>query len=227
MFLLVAAAQPAVAASPNSALDSQIGSRWGSGIFHWLTLFEGLAGYTTAGQVELDGMQARLTASPMPGSRTYLIKQPGWQNFLSFNRPSAFRSALVVSGTENIRAYLVHGSALSDTGRSYYGFKVVNNAIFGVTSGNGTEAERFVPILGDLSPTQAYTVEARFYPGKKVVFEVEPMSEGKKVRAEITSGLPVSLGRPNIDLLNISVETKDDSRKSIGVSFFEFLQSSI
>lgn len=226
-FLLITAALPVQAASPSTPFDSLVSSQWGSGVFHWLTLFESLAGYTSRGIVAQDGTQMTLTTEDAADSYAYVIKQPGWQKVLTFAKPSAFRSAFVVSSTDNIRGYLVYGSALSETGRSYYGFKVVNNALFGVASGNGTSAEQFVLLLGNLSPTQAYGVEARFYPGKKVTFQVEPMSETRTVTGEITTGLPQTFSRPNIDLMNISVTTKDANRKSLGVSFFEFLQGVI
>ncbi|MBI5221093.1 MAG: hypothetical protein HY978_04665, partial [Candidatus Liptonbacteria bacterium] len=201
-FLLFTLGATAQAASFAAAAPT-----WGD--FRWLTLFEGLGGYTTQGHVWADGTQLRLATEQVRGSRAWLIKQPAWQNFLSFAQPSQLQTALVISTSTGMTAYLVHGSAMESTGRSYYGFKVVNNSLWGVSSGNGTSTEQAVLLSNVLSPTEVYLVEARYYPKSRVEFTLRTPVNGKTTKGVIRRGLPAITNRPHIDLVNATVESTD------------------
>lgn len=223
---VVMAAVFSVSSAQAASLESVLNSYWQGGVFHWLTLFESLSGYTVQGDVSLDGTQMTVRTADQTDATSWIIKQPAWQNFLSFKYPSAFRSAFVAGGVKNVQAYLVHGSAMDKTGRSYYGFKLVNQTLWGVASGDGTDHEQSVLLMENISPVDSYAVSAKYQPNKSVVFEATSLMGGETKTAKITNNLPRYTSRqPHIDLVNALVQTKDSNKKSLGISFFEFVES--
>lgn len=191
--------------------------------FHWSTFFENLSGFVTGGTVYADGSQMVVHANPSSGGMSYILKQAPWQGLATFSQKSYFRTSFLATDDSNMTGYIVVGRALNAYGDQYYGFKVVNSTLYGVASDNGTDNESVV-VLGTILPDRLYNIEARYYPGEKVLFYVNPSRGDQVPKGTLTNNLPSTAEKPNMHLMNVILTTRDGQSKHFQMSYFEYLQ---
>ena len=190
--------------------------------FHWMTFFDTLAGFTAEGNARADGTQFVLTTEPREGNRVYILKQPVWQGLITFSQKSYFRTAFIADSL-NLKAYFVVGKALNARGDQYYGFKIENNSLYGVSSRDGTSNEASVLLRSELNG-KYHQIEARYYPGEKVQLYVDPSKSDQGPKGTLISQLPNNDALANIHLMNIVLETSDNAAKHLQTSYFEYIQ---
>lgn len=197
-------------------------------VFHYITFFEGLPsaavsnsynGYRTeilgAGLVENNEMNLLLATGKKQGSLTEVYKYPSWQGLQSFRNKSNMRSAFVLNQISGETAYIRVGE------KNGYGFKAVNNKLYGFVKNGKTEKTVF---LHNIFPHTAYLIEARYLPNKEVSFWTGNAEKTFTQKRKIISNLPSLTMKNNNELMNIKLITNNNSEKSMQVSFFEYLQ---
>jgi len=181
--------------------------------FHYLTLFESLDGFTLTGVPTLSGADVTLTTSNVSGNEIEINKQPSWQGLITFSQRSAFRTAFIISQITNQTVYITTGNKASG---SYYGFKITNATLYGVT-GDGTTENAVT--LKTISATTGYNLEARFLPSKGVTFFVDSVEVGSS-----SANIPIPIVTPNAQLMDIRIKTNANEVKTMQMSFFEYMQ---
>lgn len=181
--------------------------------FHWTTFFESLDGFSTSGTVTVDEDDVLLTTGASDGDSANIIKTPSWQGLITFSQQSYWRTAIEVSSVAAVTKYLIVGGLASG---SYYGFKIVDDSLKGVSYDGSTE--KTVDLL--TISTSTYNIEARYLPRNKIIFLVESAERGV-----ITENLPSPADVANAKLFEFKVTTNENVAKSMQVSFFEYLQS--
>lgn len=181
---------------------------------HVMLWFESLDGYTTSGTVATDGLVATLTTGNVSGNSAEINKQPTDQGLFVFNQSSRFRTAFNVRSVSAQTIYITYGNKDS---ADYYGFKIVDNTLYGVTKDGTTEN---AVSLQTIITTPVYNIEARFEPDKGVLFIVDTVQKGKGEK-----NLPrTNLTGANAQLMDIEITTNENVAKIMDVSFFEYLQ---
>ena len=132
---------------------------------------------------------------------------------ITFSRKSYFITNISFTDIADQTIYVTVGN--KDT-TNYYGFKVIDASLYGVTYDGTTEK---TVLLQTITAT-TFNLEARYLPGDKVVFLVESTEKGV-----ISSNLPVPLETANIQLMDIRIKTTTTAIKTIQVSFFEYFQA--
>lgn len=182
--------------------------------FHWFTFFESLDGFTVAGTTSVNGNNVLITTGATSGNKAEVNKQPSWQGLFTFSRRSNFRSAFVLTSVESQTIYITVGN--KDVA-GYYGFKIVNGNLYGVTS-DGTNENAI--LLQTVVASTGYNIEARYQPHNKVVFLVNNTEKGSSVtklpEADETTA--------NLHIMDIEIVTNENVAKTIQMSFFEYLQ---
>lgn len=183
--------------------------------FHWITFFESLDGFNfnTGATLDGSGSHAQLATSNVLNNEVEINKQPSWQGLITFSRKSYFRTNISFTDIADQTIYVTVGN--KDT-TNYYGFKVIDASLYGVTYDGTTEK---TVLLQTITAT-TFNLEARYLPGDKVVFLVESTEKGV-----ISSNLPVPLETANIQLMDIRIKTTTTAIKTIQVSFFEYFQA--
>lgn len=185
--------------------------------FHWFTFFESLDGFTVAGTTSVNGNNVLITTGATSGNRAEVNKQPSWQGLFTFSRRSNFRSAFALTSVESQTIYITVGNKDVTPNKGYYGFKIVNGNLYGLTS-DGTNENAV--LLQAVSASTGYNIEARYQPKSKVIFLVNNIEKGSSVtklpKADETTA--------NLHLMDIEIVTNENVAKTIQMSFFEYLQ---
>jgi hypothetical protein len=190
-------------------------------VFHFQTFFESLTGFLTTvvgtGTSVTTGYGMALATSNANNDSVMLGKVPttfGWANF---SLKSNIRTTVGIDNAANITCYIVVG----DLGGDYYGFKVVNGALYGVTRDNATETA--VSLGTTMIAAALYNIEARYTPNDKVSFYIN-----KELKGVSTTHLPRQFvsGKVfvNPTLMTMKVQTTTTAVRTLYAGFFEYLQ---
>ena len=186
-------------------------------MFHWMTMFESLDGFNRAASadasIRIDGSGLTLATGSSGGSYAEIAKQPLWQGLATFGQKSNFRSAFVLNATDGQVAYIRVGVS----GGQGYGFKIVENTLYGFSSDGVIEE---TAVLGNVVTGRRYNIEARYTPDDRIVFFTDTTE-----RASVYKHLPSSMQRPNEQLMSMRITARRSQQRSMQVSFFEYLQA--
>jgi hypothetical protein len=186
-------------------------------MFHWMTMFESLDGFdqvaSSDASIRIDGSGVILATGPNGGSYAEVAKQPLWQGLATFGQRSNFRSAFVLNAADLQTAYIRTGIA----GGQGYGFKVVENTLYGFSTDGVTEE---TVAVGNIVTGRRYNIEARYTPNDKVVFFTDTTERGS-----VYKHLPSALQQSNGQLMSMRIIARGGQQRSMQVSFFEYLQS--
>lgn len=180
--------------------------------FQYQTFFENLQGFTTKGNVDLQSGALALSAGGNFGAAAEILKQPMFQGLATFSERSRFRTAFTVTSPSGTIAYVsvgLHGGA-------GYGFKVVDDTLYGFTNDGTKENTIF---LQTVQSGKIYSVEGRYKPNDVVAFYVNT-----ELKGAITDVLPKATKTVNPTLFDLYLESRDGSEKTLQTSFFEYLQ---
>jgi hypothetical protein len=225
--------------------------------YHYHTFFESVGAAGNFGWIlsdsgsnsGVDGSGLFLETGVLAGDETFVVKYPTYQNILSFDLESRFRTAFFVddaggagvigSTPANIRVYIGGGNGVSTSspysfiggdGLHSYGFLLEDSTLYAVTS-NGTTFTKAVVMTG-IKNNYLYLLEARYSPGKKATFyasdgtafpDVPAISTRAKERVSISTTLPSGDGT----LTRFQVLTTTTVEKNLGVGFYEYIQQKI
>lgn len=183
--------------------------------FHWLEIFDSLDGcHVVADASTIDYNNIAISTSDVNNNVAYVEKTPSWQGLITFAQGSNMRSGFVVSSVANATSYILVGTT---TTGSYYGFKIVNDSLKGV-SFDGT-TEKTIDLM-TIEASVEYQIEARYAPADKIIFLVNAVERGT-----IIENLPSRLEVVNVYPLHFSIKTTTTAVKTLQFSFWEYLQS--
>jgi hypothetical protein len=187
-------------------------------IVTWETFFETKDGFTIVGTVTLNPDEIEVTTTAVNGNSSSIAKIATWQGLFSFGRKSMFRSQFNLNSIAAVTAYIVMGnqSGSGTPANQYYGFKVVNNTLYGVVKDGTTENTVALQTI----TTDSYSVQAEYIPGDSVVFSVNMIKRGK-----ISKNLPLPKLQAQSTLMEIKVTTNETEIKILQSSFFQALVS--
>lgn len=213
-------------------LPGQLLSLVWKNLFSYRTNFESLSGFSVStsaggGSVTLNSDNVNLTTGSTSTNFAELAKDWLDIGIPTFSQPSNFRTSFSFTATPaNLTAYIVVGSVQS-TGTSYYGFKVVNGTLYGVSSNNGTGAEKTVSLVTGLTD-DIYGIEARYIPSKGITFYVGvpggALADSQSPRGTLTSNLPSPALAVNQSIMDVKIITNTSLAKSLTISYFDYLQ---
>ena len=183
--------------------------------FHFMTFFESLDGYNTDGTVNIGDTQLEILTGALDTNTAGLIKQPTNQGMVTFSQKSYFRTGFLLDSTDAHETYMIIGSLAAG---SYYGFKIDDTTLKGVSYDGTTESE--VTLATIASGTIYGAIEARYFPNDKIVFFLNAKEVGVK-----SNNLPSPATVVNTNLFTYKITTNEDVAKQINITMFEYLQS--
>ncbi len=203
---------------------------------HFSTIFESIDGYTVtvtgAGGVVVDpdGLLITPTGGGADPGTALLARAPnpslGGSDrsipYLSWKQPSAIRANFMISAVSNLLAYIVRGNDPT-LGISFYGFKMDDDTLQGAVH-DGT-SETAIDLMTIAANTQ-YIVEAKYYPGDKIIFLVQNSSTKQMEELGVlNSGL---MGIEDSDVDGFFAYYIDNQTTStlidMSSNFFEYIQ---
>ncbi len=186
--------------------------------FHWLTFFESLDGFgVTADAYSVDKDDVVITTSDVKDNEAKVTKTPAFQGLITFSQPSRMRTSFSISSVSDVTSYMIVGSTSSG---EYYGFKIVDNSLKGVSYDGTTEN---AVVLQTISASTVYALEARMYPNNKTIFIVNTVEKGVSV-SNLPSGITSGTAVANVNLMEFSITTGTTAAKTLQFSFFEYFQ---
>jgi len=203
---------------------------------HFTTIFESSDGYDTfvsSGAVASVGPNGIVLSTSTTSSnlaQIYRYPDPTFGTavltpFLSWKQPSRFRANMEVSSITNQTGYIVAGLDPTAASLPFYGFKIVNNTLYGVTRKDSGGGESTVS-LATIAVNTNYVIEARHYPDiHKVEFYME--SSGKmQLMGTLTTDttIPDLTNTNHNGLLFYSIQTAENADKQLTSSYFEYIQ---
>jgi len=189
--------------------------------------FESLDGWGTtfvnAGTIATASDMVTFTTNTATNDSAKLFKNTDIQGLISFSEKSRFRTRIelgaVTSQLVNISVGNIEGGAQG------YGFRVVNATLSGVTDDGTSES---TVTLQTLSANTEYSLEARYEPGKGVVFFVDDSTTSPAdpldQTGSLTTNLPSSAITPNDYPFDFYIRTDTTAARILRVSFVEYLQ---
>lgn len=212
--------------------DTLIDLMWDN-IFYYHNYFESLDGWSLANTgvaTGITGAGVTLETGAVIDNETSIVKFPEIQNVLTFDQRSRFRSSFeLLSNSANMEFNVTYGFGANGMVFRHYGFRVQGGQLLGVTA-NGT-AESTVVLLPAVQDSDRYVVEARLFPGNKVVFLVtDAAGTLLKERGVLTTNLPKGDVHPADDdgaWFHFLVRTKAAAAKSVYFDFAEYIQEKI
>ncbi len=190
--------------------------------FHYITFFESLDGFTNSAVVIADA-QLTFTTGATTNDLARVVKQPDNQGVITFSQPSRMRSTVDIDQTTAQTIYITVGNVVS--GAQGYGFKIVNDSIYGVTHNGSAETTK---LLQTLSVDTEYNFEARYLPEVGVSFWIDDSTTTPATliteKGRITATLPSPAAVNNDNLMNITITTNANAAKVMRMSYFEYLQ---
>jgi len=197
-------------------------------MFFWSTFFESIDGYNqtipSGGSITNNSEQLILSTGATANNEVRIYKQPEWQGVLTFYKKNAFRTNIVLNSVSNLESWLTVGPS-NNSSFSFYGFKIVNNTLKGVSCDGGGTIQEIN--LMTISSSTSYNLEARYYPNEKIVFYVKGPNDsiGFRPAGVITSHLPKAAQAPFYMIIDVRIKTTDANNKTLSMSFWEFMQS--
>lgn len=192
--------------------------------------------YENTGQasVTLDGWEVAVEASITAASFMQKVQIPtlggsgvGINRNLSWSQQQRFRANFSYSGSAaspQFTAYLVRGATpQSSYNHPNFGFKIVNGSLRGIAR-NSSAAEGSV-ILATLSKNTAYVVEARYFPGDKVIYFLQNNSTLKMEEAGVLrTNLPTPSNANVSTFFGMEITRANNETVQFLGSFFEYQQ---
>lgn len=219
------AVQKAISDSIQYLLPAQIMDIFWRKLTYWKTFFESNTGYNNAGTVSTNGTRISITTAAATGSPAYITKTPADNAVYKYSQPIFIRTAFESPAATGYTAYMVFGRSIATTGESFFGFKITNGTLYGVSSNDGTDNEVTVS-LGTISASTPYQIEARYYPENKIVFFVDPTLTDPGAKGVLTTGLPIPSESIETNLMCAVINSDDASAQTIQLGFFEILAAS-
>lgn len=186
-------------------------AEWDSN-FYYLTFFETIDRLTTAGTPTLTVEGISLVTDTDVGTFESAALGVPAGDFLKY-RKSYFRTLLKIDPVANtiLSVYFLEDDALDN----YFGFRITNGTIRGISSYEGTETTLVLTtVLGDTY----VTLEGRYVPGDGVVFLINGVERGK-----IITNLPNV--NADIELLfSFVLENSGGVAKESNISYLQFIQ---
>lgn len=171
---------------------------------------------------------AVLSTGATSGSDIALGKRPLSQTVLRWDKIQRFRTAFRISATTNQTGYLIRGGqAISGSGLKYFGFRISGNALQGTVENNNASTRTNLALGVTLSADTTYDVEARLFPGQKVIFYVKNSTTGiyeQKGVITTTGAAGIPTGGATTDFFEFSLVNSAAEAKSMTVSFVEYIQ---
>lgn len=165
-----------------------------------------------------------------------------YHSFLTFQKRQRFVTYISMDAITTSEAKVGIGRIIAGASVSaqFYGFKIVDGAIYGMTDTNG--AETTVNLNISVAPNagadvNVYTLEARYIPNGKILFYVgetkyttadmivtsrQPTVE--RGRIELTAGLYDTEFPENVVDLNYQIKTTTNATRNLRFTMFEFSQ---
>ena len=201
--------------------------------FYFSTLFESADGYDLTGggasgsNVSPDGLVLNTGAvlnNSVSFNKTPNPTGPGETfNILSFQKDQHFRANFAVDSTTNVTGYITRGVNYG-ANYPYYGFKILNNTLKGVSRDNNTDGESTVDLM-TISVNTTYVGEAKYYPQAKIVFYIRNATTGHlEEKGTLTTKLPKATNTNNKAFYEYFVSTQDANNKMLTSSFLEYIQ---
>lgn len=182
--------------------------------FYYHTFFESIDAFDITGTVAAGAWGFTMTTAATTNARSRLQKQPTYQKILNFNKESRFRANFQLDSITSNDAVVAVGK-VSTTPTFYYGFRVTNGTVKGITYDGTTETET---TMTTITANTNHDYEARFYPGYKVDYFVDGIFYGS-----ISTNLPT--GTTNINFYEFDISTGEDVAKDMKISTFEYIQN--
>jgi hypothetical protein len=210
--------------------------------YHYHTFFEAVGTTGTnygwivsssGANTGVDSTGLFLETGTSTGNEAFVLKAPLYQNILSFDLESRFRTSFYVDSVSNIRVFIGGGNGTSGgtltVNLNYYGFYLENNTLYGVTS-NGSTGSRVA--LMTVVANNLYLLEARYVPGNKATFYVSdgttfPSIPSINTRAKERGSLTTTLPSGDGTLTRFQIETRENAEKNLGIGFYEYIQQKI
>lgn len=187
---------------------------WGVKPITWVCLFESLDGLWDnpggTGSVTLQLNSATVATGGTTGGIGRLRKSLALFPGATWNRRRGLRTQIDLSSITNQTAYIVSGIV----GNHLAGFKVVNNALYGVTDDGVEETLDLGVTLVAATP---YELECHFVPGLEARFYVDGVDKGA-----ITTHLPT--GPTYHYLMDLYIINTADENKEMRASYWDFEQ---
>jgi hypothetical protein len=210
--------------------------------FYYFTNFDSMEGSTGDNTFEntgsvaitLDGWEVATAADVTAASFMQKAQIPtlggggvGLNKNLSWGQRQRFRANFSFADTTDANspkftAYLVRGATpQSSFNHPYFGFKIVNTSLYGVTNG-GSES---TILLATLSNATAYIVEARYFPGEKIVFLVmNNTTRQMEEKGVLATNLPGVTNANTETFYGMEITRTDNHTVQLLGSFFEYIQ---
>lgn len=139
------------------------------------------------------------------------------QQVLTYDEIGRFRTTFETGSVADTTINIGIGTPTSSN--NHYGFRVINDTLYGVTGNGSSETTRS---LGTIGANNAYTIEARLFPGQRVDFYVSDSDKANlQIKGSITTTLPTGLISSWLDLL---IRTEAASAKFMYVNYMEYIQ---
>lgn len=182
----------------------------------WTTFFENLNGFSKTGDVSINGNEILLQTSAAKGSFASISKTPLTQSVLTFNRKSSMRTAFSLNDPDMSEVYITAGNPDDAKQTSYYGFRIKNGFLYGVSFDGKNES---MARLEKIKAKKIYNIEARFTPAKNIIYYVN----GKNLNS-LSANLPRYSLSASQNLMFIKIQSLNNSIKTLRTSFFDYMQ---
>lgn len=151
----------------------------------------------------------------------------GLNKNLSWGQRQRFRGNFSFADTTDANdpkftAYYVRGATpQSSYAHPYFGFKIINTSLYGVVNG-GSES---TVLLQTVANATAYIVEARYFPGDKIIFYVmNNTTRRMEEKGTLNTNLPSPINTNTETFYGFEITRTDNHTVQLLGSFFEYLQ---
>jgi hypothetical protein len=186
--------------------------------FYYFTFFDSSSwpkAVTGSGSVDYGGGVTLMTGATNGSKAEVSLNTGGGVTGLFYNTTEKYQRFRVVATFTDTTAqtiYMVRGNL--DNG-VYFGFKIVNATLYGVSNNGGGEATVLLGAI--INGSDSFAFEARFSPKDKIVFYVNNIERGV-----LTTELPTNDGLVGIGHMKITADSAADRWTTI--HYFEFIQ---
>lgn len=189
----------------------------------WNTMLESPDGFSLNGTAPtFDDTGVTMTTAASLNSTSGLSKGAPLAGAFTFSKRSAFRLRATwnTGATANSETLFMLGPYTSNAGANadFYGFKATNTALAGVTCNVDTGTPSTTPLITLSEFPIEYELEARYEPGRAVVFYVDGEEKGY-----LSSTLPdpdTTIGQ----ILDWEIKTTNTTAKAVWATGYDFLQ---
>jgi len=210
--------------------DKVLNANWDD-YFYYMTMFDSIDGFSSSGQVTIDSGGLILSTTSTINNSANLYKLPNptaivsipTNTLLSWKQPQRIRGNIAMASVSNVTAYITRGVNYGPS-YPYFGFKIINNTLYGVSRDNNTDGEAAIALM-TISTNTVYIVEARYLPGEKILFYVvNNATKELEQKGILTTKLP-SISNSNVGgFYEYFISTQNAAVKQMTASFFEYIQ---